>query len=206
MKTNILHISPDFNYSCGVSKHVFIILKILSIKCKYKLFLISNKGDSFERLNAIKDLNFSIIDFEKDHKNPFKLISDFFQLLSYCKKYKIDIIHTHHRYPELLAFLVSIITNIKTITTVHSFVQGLNRISFRSHKIIAVSNAVNKYLKKNYPHTKAKCVTIYNCLEEKYFMSDDSDRIEIKKSFGYDLNDRILLFVGRISKIKKQCP
>ncbi len=198
----ILHISPDFNYSCGVSKHVYIILKNLSVNSEYKLFFITNKGDSLERLDNFKGVDISLINFEKDHKNIFRMFNDLLKLNSFCKKNKIDIIHTHHRYPEFLAFLVSKLTNIKTITTVHSFVKGLKWISFRSHKIIAVSKAVNEYLNINYPHTKANSATLYNCVEEKYFMSDDSYHVEKKKSFGYELDDRILLFAGRINKIK----
>lgn len=199
---NLLHISPNFDYPCGVSKHVYISLKNLASDPNYNVFFITNKGDSLDRLAEIANLNLSLLNFEKDHKDIFKLINDFFILFKFCKKNRIDVIHTHHRYPELLAFLVSLFIDIKTITTVHSFVKGLNRISFRSHKIIAVSNAVNEYLKKKYVHTKSNCITLQNCLEENFFTTDEIDRIEIKKYFGYDLNDRILLFVGRINKIK----
>lgn len=166
------------------------------------MFFISNKGDSLERLSEIPKLNFSLMNFEKDHKNYFKFFVDFLKLYSFCKKNKIDIIHTHHRYPELLAFLVAVFIDIKTITTVHSFVKGLNKISFRSDKIIAVSDSIMEYLNVNFPHTKAKCLMVYNCVEDKYFVSDDTDNIELKKSLGYNLNERILLFVGRINKIK----
>lgn len=198
----ILYISPDFNYSCGVSKHVYISLKHLSNDADFKLFFITNKGDSLDRLKHIPDLNFTLMNFEKDHKNPFKLIKDFFRLLSYCKKYKIDIIHTHHRYPELLSVIISKFMRIKTITTVHSFVKGMTNISFRSDKIIAVSNAVWDNLLRNYSHTKLNCTTIYNCIEESFYTRSEVDHTELRKSLGYTEVDKILLFIGRISKIK----
>ena len=198
----ILYISPDFNHSCGVSKHVFINLKYLSSNSDQVLFFITNKGDSLERLKSIARLNFSRMNFEKDHKNIFKLIFDFFKLYLFCIKYKIDIIHTHHRYPELLSVLVSQFSGIQTITTLHSFVNGLNTISFRSKKIIAVSKAIEEHLYKNYPHTKGKCFTCYNCIDNTFIQDDYIDYVQFKKNLGYNSDDKLLLFVGRLNKIK----
>lgn len=202
MKANLLYISPDLNYVCGVSKHVYINLKNLSRHSDYKLFFITNKGDSLDRLKNISELNYSIFDFEKDHKNLFRLTKDFFHLLLYCKKYKINLIHTHHRYPELLSILVSKITGVKTITTVHSFVKGLKNLSFRSDKIITVSKAVEEHLYKNYPHVKDRCETIYNCIDESFYEPREINPLKLRKSLGYTDSDKIVLFAGRISIIK----
>ncbi len=198
----ILYISPDCNYSDGVSKHVFVSMKNLSQDTDYKLFFITNKGDSFDRLQNIPGLNFSLLNFEKDHKNIFNMITDSFKLYSFCKQNKIDIIHTHHRYPELLSVFVSKFARVKTITTVHSFVRGMKLFSFRSDKIISVSKAVESHLIKNYPHTKENCTTIYNCIEESFYAKSEVDNLELRKSLGFSDADKILLFAGRISKIK----
>jgi len=201
MLKRILYISPDFNYSCGVSKHVFNNLKYLSDWPNYKLYFITNKGDSLERLNTITEFSFSLMNFEKDHKNPFKLIKDFFQLLLYCKKNKIDIIHTHHRYPELISILVSKIIGVKTITTVHSLVSGLKVLSFRSDVVICVSNAVKSNLINNYPHCKQRVTVLYNCIDDSFF-DTISDPQTIKNKIGLNPDDKIILFAGRISRIK----
>lgn len=202
MRTNLLYISPDFNYACGVSKHVYINLKNLSKHSSYKLFFITNKGDSLDRLENIPELNYSIFKFEKDHINILRIIVDVFKLYVFCKKNKIKIIHTHHRYPELLAVIVSKLTKIKTVTTVHSFVKGMKSISFRSNKIISVSKSVEEHLFLNYPHTKCRCTTIYNCVDESLFKLNQINISEFKKSFGYSESDKILFFAGRISIIK----
>lgn len=202
MRTNLLYISPDFNYACGVSKHVYINLKNLSKHSSYKLFFITNKGDSLDRLENIPELNNSIFKFETDHNNILRIIVDVFKLYVFCKKNKIKIIHTHHRYPEFLAVIVSKLTKIKTITTVHSFVKGMKSISFRSNKIVSVSKSVEEHLFLNYPHTKGRCTTIYNCVDESLFKLNQINISEFKKSFGYSESDKILLFAGRISIIK----
>ncbi len=199
---NVLYISPNFNYSCGVSTHVYTNLKYLSDNADLKLFFITNKGDSLERLSNLSRINFSIVNFEKNHKNLFRLTKDFFQLLYYCKTNNVDVIHTHHRYPELLSVLVSKFTGVKTITTVHSFVKGLKNLSFRSDKIITVSKAVEEHLYKNYPHSKGRCETIYNCIDKSFYEPREIDTIKVKKSLGYTAFDKIILFAGRISRIK----
>ncbi|MCJ7651285.1 MAG: glycosyltransferase, partial [Candidatus Lokiarchaeota archaeon] len=164
----ILYISPDFNYSCGVSRNVYQCLKHFSSDKNYEVHFISNNGDSFDR---IKELNvkFYQMNFEKDHKNSLRLLKDFFFLYSYCKKNSIHLIHSHHRYLELLAVIVSKFTSIKTITTVHSFVTGLTRLSFRSDKIICVSNAVKENLIENYEHSANRIILLHNCIEDTFF-------------------------------------
>ncbi len=49
-KKKILHISPDFNYSCGISKYVYSLLKNFGQDKSYKLFFITNGGDALDRV------------------------------------------------------------------------------------------------------------------------------------------------------------
>lgn len=202
MKTKLLFLTLDFNYTCGVSKHVFINLKYLSKNPDYELYFITNKGDSIDRLNELSHIKVSFLDFEKDHINIFKLISNTLSLFKYCKENKIDIIHTHHRYVELLAVIVSKFYKVKTLTTVHSFVKGLTKISFHSNKIITVSNSIKSYLNNNYPHTRDNSNSLYNCVEEDFFHPLFSNGIVSKSSLGFNEKDKVLLFIGRNSKVK----
>jgi glycosyltransferase involved in cell wall biosynthesis len=102
----------------------------------------------------------------------------------------------------LLSVLVSKITDVKTITTAHSFVKGLKNLSFRSDKIITVSKAVEEHLYQNYPHAKGRCETIYNCIDESFYEPREINTHELRKSLGYTDSDKIILFAGRICRIK----
>ncbi len=197
---NILYISPDFNYSCGVSRNVYQCLKHFSSDENYEVHFISNKGDSFDRIKKL-NIKFYQMNFEKDHKNPLRLLKDFFSLYLYCKKNNIHLIHSHHRYLELLAVIVSKFTGIKTITTVHSFVTGLTRLSFRSDKIICVSNAVKKNLIENYEQSVNRIMLLHNCIED-VSLKNIIEQNELRKQLGLNSDDKVILFVGRISKIK----
>ena len=163
-KKKILHISPDFNYSCGVSKYVFSLLKNFGQDQAYKIFFMTNGGDALDRISGL-NLKLIVVNFSKGVKNIFNFYPNLRTLRRFCIQNNIDIIHTHHRYPEYLAYLVSKGTNIKTVSTVHSLVKGKSIISFKSDKIIAVSNSVKNMLSKYYKVSPEKIVMLYNYIE-----------------------------------------
>lgn len=199
-KINILHISPDFNYSCGVSKYVSLLLEELSKREYLQLFFITNKGDSLNRLNRL-NVKVNLLNFERGNKNPFKFILNYFRLKKFCIENKIEIIHTHHRYPELLAFFVGKFLGIKTITTVHSLVDGWKYLSFKSDKIIAVSKSVERHLIEKYKVDKEKITQIYNFV--KPFDPPKKEEISsLKEKLGIQEDEKVLLFIGRIGYTK----
>ncbi|GAB6282544.1 MAG: glycosyltransferase family 4 protein [Ignavibacterium sp.] len=207
---NILHISPDFNYSCGVSKYIYLLLQEFSNNPSYKLFFITNGGDSLDRLNSL-NVEVHLMKFSTGLINVFNFYSNYRKLKEFCIKNKIDIIHTHHRYPELLAHYVSRKSNIKTITTVHSLLNSYKSLSFKSDEIIAVSNAVKNNIISNYDIPENKIEVMYNLIDEKYFNQNiismnkdilENDILKLKNQFYIPLNNKVIFFAGRINKIK----
>jgi len=183
-----------------VSKYVFSILKNYNENKSNKLFFITNGGDALHKLKQI-NLKPSIMKFTRGSKNIFDLLSNRKFLIDFCFQNKIDIIHTHHRYPEFLANLISGKTNIKTVTTVHSLVEGKSRYSFRSDKVIAVSNSVKNMLLTKFNVPEEKIVMIYNCIDQ--FENQMQLNIQnIKIELDIPSSAKILLFIGRITKIK----
>lgn len=195
---NILHISPDFNYACGVSKHVYLLLKYWKKEFPNdNLYFITNGGDSLERLEKI-NVTYKKINLKRGSKNIFLLIRNLFSLWIFCKRNKIEIIHTHHRQAELLAYIISIITKVKTITTVHSFVEGQKHLSFLSDKIIAVSNSVKSNLIEKFAVDEKKISVIYNFIEPINIEQAVTENEALKELSS----KKIFLFAGRISYIK----
>jgi glycosyltransferase involved in cell wall biosynthesis len=138
--------------------------------------------------------------FERGLKNILYLKKNLTELEKFCIENKINIIHTHHRYPELLANLLKKKLDIRTVTTVHSLVEGFKRLSFKSDKIIAVSKAVEKNLINNFNLEQSKVVQIYNPIniEEYQYRFENSDRLRL----GIPKNAKVFLFTGRWSKVK----
>ena len=197
---NILHIAPDFNYACGVSAYVFKLLKHFNNQKGYTVHFITNGGDALSKLQSEK-INYELLPFSKGWKNIFYFPFNFFSLRKFCVENKINLIHTHHRYLGFLANLLRKQLNIKTITTAHSFVSGYKEISFRSDKIIAVSNAVKNSIIKEFNIPLEKIITLYNCIlldQNKSVSTNDEllNKLNLKK------DDFIILFLGRINNLK----
>jgi L-malate glycosyltransferase len=197
----ILHITPDFNYSCGRSKLAFMYLKHFSTAKNFQIHFITNGGDSLERLKEIPNLKFKIFNFSTGYKNIFYQNSFYKNLKSYLIKNNIGLIHTHHRFPENISVRIQKELNVKTITSAHSFVIGFKQTSFKSDKIISVSNSIANHLLKNFDVKKEKIITIYNPVKNSIrtdLMVGDKFRTEN----NIPSNKKILLFVGRINRDK----
>lgn len=122
-------------------------------------------------------------------------------LANFCINYKINIIHTHHRYTELLSAIVARKLNIKTITTVHSFTGGFKNLSYKSDRILTVSESVKKHLDTYYQIPEYKITNLHNPFP--YLkIADEVSRIQIEKKLNIESNDRVMLFIGRISLVK----
>lgn len=199
-KLNILHISPDFNYVCGVSKYLTIIFSELHKNENVNLFFITNGGDSTDRLKNLK-VNLSYMKFKKGLENFIYLRKNLNELEKFCRQNEIDIIHTHHRYPELLANLLKKKLNIKTVTTVHSLVSGFKYLSFKSDIIIAVSKSVEKNIMQNYNVSKERIIQMYNPINFDEY--EICAKINLDKSYlGLSEDSKVFTYIGRWSKDK----
>ncbi len=197
---NILFISPDFNYACGVSKHIFELLKHYDSLTQYNVFFITNGGDALVKLES-SSINYRLLHFEKGWKNLLYFPFNYFYIKKYCVKNKIDIIHTHHRYPEFLSNFLKGQLEIKTITTAHSFVIGYKHLSFKSEKIVAVSKSVSTYITRHYPISKDKIKTLYNCIP--YIDESTYNRSEnLMRKLNLDEQIFKVLYSGRINRVK----
>jgi glycosyltransferase involved in cell wall biosynthesis len=168
---------------------------------EYRTHFITNGGDSLDRLKDIPSLNFELFNFSTGYKNIFYSRKFYEYLRDYVRRNEIGLIHSHHRFPELISTRISKILNVKTVTTAHSYVSGFKYLSFRSDRIISVSNSVRNFLIKNYGLSKEKVITIYNPVE--HLINTD---LELSKKFKEENNitseKKVLLFAGRIAKDK----
>lgn len=197
---NLLFITTDFNYSSGVTRHVINLLNDTGRWNGYNLFFMSNGGDA---INEIKKTNVKTvfeIHYGKGNIKYTYFIHNYIKILSVILDYKIDIVHTHHRYPELLASLIPF-RKFKLISTVHSKVQKWNYLSFRSDLLISVSHAVKNHIIQKYSTTPSKVVVVYNYLscyknEAEKIKKNDLLKPESKSEM------KKVLFVGRLCYTK----
>lgn len=191
MKLNILHITPDFNYACGRSYYVYLLLKYLK-KNGHRVFLATNGGDSLDRLDDI-NVEYGVIRSLKS-KNPISYASCLKALKDIITEKKVEIVHTHHRYQELLGVHVSRLMKkrVKTVFTSLSLVRRKYSIEYRSDRIIAVSRSVGRMLTERFKVNEKKISLIPNFT--------DSGEIRLRPGTvraGRRRNSCIILSVGR---------
>ena len=198
MAINVLHIAKDFDLVSGITRYISTLLKLFRDDKEYKLHLVVNRGDAIQTIRE-QDFLINVISFKVGLKGLSGFLTTKRSIEKYCLENKINIIHTHHRYPELIASQIAKRNRIKTITTAHSIVSGFKFLSFKSDKILAVSNHVSQYLIGKFRVPEEKIVVLNNCILNEYE----------NKSKTYEPNDKsdsnskiILLYAGRFSKEK----
>jgi glycosyltransferase involved in cell wall biosynthesis len=191
MKLNILHITPDFNYACGRSYYVYLLLKYFKQR-DYNPILITNGGDSFERLDEL-GIEYKVIK-NLHSKNPLLFKRSIEKIKDIINDLKINIIHSHHRYSELLGIRAMKLLHDKkpkTVFTALSLVKLRYNIEFKSDRIIAVSKAIEKMLLQKFNLNPYKIKLISN------FIDTDELRHQEHTQLLKDKNIFNILSVGR---------
>ena len=197
----ILHITPDFNYSCGRSKLVYLYLEYLSNKKNYEVHFITNGGDSLDRLKEVPAVNFQIFRFTTGYQNIIYK-KNFIKLLKeYVSRNNISLIHTHHRFPEASIVQIANELNVKTITTAHSFVKNFKGWGFNSDIVLTVSDAVKKYIIEKCKVSSERILTLHNPIENSQLINKVAIH-SIKAEKKLTEKNKIILFIGRLCRDK----
>jgi glycosyltransferase involved in cell wall biosynthesis len=198
---NVLHIALDLEYYSGITRYINNLLTYQSISLKGNVYLITNRGGT---LSNFKIANYRINGFSTLNLR-FKyifFIHNVVKIYRFCKAEKIQIIHTHHRYPELISVVVAKLLGIKTVITAHSITQGFRFLSFRSDQIIAISNFVKNHLENYYNVPNSKIITLYNCINFINHYESDNDTNESIPFPNLQSGNKVILFAGRFCLIK----
>lgn len=164
-KINILHLQNNLDISCGISRAIYLITKNTTSLIQH--FVACFGGDGFSRFESINIKPFILNDYKI---YSFGLLSNMIELYSFCKKNKINIIHSYNRYFDLIAFLLSRIVKVKIVTSVQSKVFNYKFLSYKSRLLIACSNSIKKHLIKNYKIDKRRISVIHNAVDPKEFV------------------------------------
>jgi glycosyltransferase involved in cell wall biosynthesis len=163
-------------------------------KYGHNTFLCTNGGDSFDRIN---DFNIPLF-ISKSFSNRFSFLRSVNMLAGIIAENNIDIIHSHHRYYELIAVAAAGLSKrkVQTVFTALSFVDRRYAIEFKSKEIIAVSMSVSDMLVNKFKLNRNKIKVIPNFADSEEIIK--TENFEAKK---HSLN---ILCVGRLHKEKDQ--
>lgn len=144
---NILYLTNELNYTCGVTTHLLNLTKELSKLKDINVSIICGGGGGIER--------FEEIGLSPIVKNTFlhsnRSFLNFTRALSYLKRFirakKIDIIHSHSHYAANLAFRAAKGSHVSTIQTNHGILETKGRLEhFKADKIIAINEHILSHI------------------------------------------------------------
>lgn len=172
---NILHLTPDFSYVDGRSYYVYLLLKYLN-RNGHEVILFTDKGDSYERIHhsGIKVIQ------SHSYTNKTSFFKSVNVLAGLTEEYNIDIIHSHHRYFELMANSAAKLSRkkVKTVFTSLSIVNRRYCVEYKSDKIIAVSNCVKEMLINKFNIKPDRIVLIPNFVDSEELTNQNYDNNE----------------------------
>lgn len=163
---------------------------------------------------SIKDPNLKKIE-KIDNVRYVRFSEDVYveSIKEFLRNESFHLIHICNR-PRWVSDIMSVIKNSKCVLSVHNEMfatekitdeDGLKCINTTS-KIVTVSDFIGRTITSRFPMAKEKVQTVYSGVDlEKYIPAWTNDGIrernKLRKQLGLE-NKKIVLFVGRLSKVK----
>ncbi len=188
---NILHLHPHLNIDCGITE---IIYQITSDSENNSHFVLTFGGSAINKFQK-KNINVSQIGDGSSSKQ--KVITNFSFIRNFIRENRINIIHSHHRYFDLLAYFLSGNQKIKTITSVQSIVKHWKFLSYKADILIAPSNAVKEHLISYFKKDESKITVLFNSIDlSRIEIQIDPDKLKNKLGINNDIF--VVGYTGRL--------
>lgn len=200
----ILHLNAG-NETGGGMHHILSLLD----KLNREEFILGVLEEG-EMLHRARNLGIATIHFESNNKLSIPLIKN---IVSYIKKERIQVVHTHGPRANVYAKFLKKIVTFQWIVTVHSdpfydfrgkglygdFLCRLHTNAIKcADRVIAISNPFQKILEDSgVQHDRIR--TILNGID---FQKSKFDNY-LRKDIGYQESDFLFLMVARLEKVKR---
>ena len=197
MNKNILMLLMKLDIG-GAETHVVELSKELK-KRGYNIVIASNGGAYTEELEKAGIKHYTV---PLQNKHPGNVMKSFKLIKKIIKDENIDIVHSHARIPSFIAGKICRKEGVPFVTTAHwvfTTKYGLKYITDWGEKTIAVSEDIKKYLMDNYHIPEDNITVTINGIDTDKF-SPDTECDEIKKEFGIEDKDRVVVYVSRMDE------
>lgn len=200
----ILHALTDFNRAGGAERQVLILARHQK-QAGHQVHLVAAGGDALTELER-SDIPYTLLPLSPDQRSLRNFWHCFWAIRRIIKSNRIEIVHCHHRWPALIAWLVSWCTKFKSISTVHVWLPATGlaaRLSFKQDIIIAVSHSLEKHLIENFqvPAHKVKLIHYGMQLNTAYQHQDLSG---LWQQHNIPQNVFKIINIGRLTEQKGQ--
>ena len=160
---NILFLTDEIRATSGVTTHIHNLLEALSRRQGNHYYLICG---SLTDKDKFTDLNVQVIE-NPDFKHENRSLRHFFKALiflrQFCRKNKIDIIHSHTHYAANIAYHTSYTVNVATIQTNHGILHDSGRLDhFKARQYVAINDHIYEYILSNKIATRSN-ISLIRC-------------------------------------------
>ncbi|MCL4280420.1 MAG: glycosyltransferase family 4 protein, partial [Ignavibacteriaceae bacterium] len=186
--TKVLHLQTSLNLTCGITRYLQSLHN--NHVDEFHMTVLCYDGDAVENLREngvdVKLFNSSL--------TWYYLLSNLIQIIRIVKNSNISIIHSHHRWLDVLGSISAKLCGISSIMTCHSIVSGKKFLSYRSDRIIAVSSAVYTNLTEYFGVNSSRIILLRNGIDPSVYKKDNLSYTGIKNN--------AIGFVGRLTRDK----
>lgn len=184
----ILHLQTELNFSCGITRYIQSLHR--SHSRGNKIIILCFGGDA---VDAFREQGIEVRIFtQKFSKHQF--VSHLYQIIRIASDTGAKIIHSHHRYLDLLGSVAAKFSGLHSIMTCHSIVYGKKILSYRSELIIAVSKAVSASLTGYFGVDASRIKLLHNGIDPSlYGLINESEGEGSRTVIG---------FAGRLTRAK----
>jgi len=194
----------------GAPRHLLTLLDGID-RHKFVVSVICPTGPL---VKEIKKLKFPVFEVPMNGKADINAVNAVKRIL---KKYDPDIIHTHGQRGGLIGRMSARDLPIKKVHTEHTYTHEfklsnpvwhwghLNAMKVLDHwtdRVIAVSNAVKKFMLDARLTKPAKIITIYNGINQKQVKVTESEINDFRDKFNLIKSDIVIGTVGSLSPAK----
>ncbi len=159
---NILLITDELKYVCGVSNHIKIIVNEYRKYDNIFNFLIL--CGSAESKELIDEYNCKVIIYERIlhlKRNYINYLKSIFFVKSVSKMQNISIVHSHNHYASNIAYCSSFISQTKTIQTNHGRIPKVGKLNhFMADYHIVLTDRIKDYLITNHKINEERIIKI----------------------------------------------
>ena len=201
---NVLHLTTHVDIG-GITSYISTLARAMG-KSNHRISVVSSGGNAWSRLarSGVQCYDFPIR--TKNEFNP-KLLWSFPQIVSLAKEERYDILHAHTRVTQVMAYFVSKLTGIPSVSTAHGFYKpSLGRRLFPAwgERVVAISPLVAGALQNEHHIQPEKIRIIHNAIDIEVFTRrlGQQDRDWLRQRYGIPKEAFVVGSVSRLVRDK----
>ncbi|MBU2645558.1 glycosyltransferase family 4 protein [bacterium] len=207
-KKNILYISSFPSLQGGGQRSLLLLLEYLDRESYTPYLMAPCEGELTEAaahlgVNTFSDIT-QVLNFPKIMTLRFDQVFDaLYELYRFCKKMRIDLIHTDGPRNAFYGGIVARLQKIPMIWHIRASNRDrYDRLLYQlSSKIILVAQVLRRRFQ--WVKTDDKFVTIYNGIDLSLFLNDNGNR-SIRRQYGIGNEELLISVAARVERLKGQ--